>query len=177
MTALIGRPATSIANTNGSSSQNGNQVSFTNVSSLSVNGVFTSSFTNYQITLYCEATTASTDVRARFMSAGVVVASTSDYNIQKWGFANGDRFSGSAHGVFTRSISTGTSSTITVFGPAASTKTTTHTFGGAGIQHLTSPCVNLFFMTYNVAQAHDGFELSPASGSITGYLQVFAYAE
>lgn len=72
---------TSIANSGGSASTTANTTTFTAVSSISLNGVFTSAFSHYRILFRYTATNA-TYQNFRLRSAGTDVTSTS-YNIQQ----------------------------------------------------------------------------------------------
>lgn len=68
-----GTGSTATINSNGS-------VTFSACTSLSLNGVFTSSYDNYMMTIRC--TSSGTDIRARLRVSGADDTSTANYNIQ-----------------------------------------------------------------------------------------------
>ena len=61
---------TSIANSAGTATLSGNTVTFTNVSSVSLNGCFTSSYRNYRVIVAFQTTTANGAVNVRLRAAG-----------------------------------------------------------------------------------------------------------
>lgn len=81
LSGLVPITPTSLANTGGSASTTGYVTTFTTVSSLSLNGVFTSSFSQYRILFRYTATNA-TYQNFRLRSGGTDVTSTT-YNMQQ----------------------------------------------------------------------------------------------
>jgi hypothetical protein len=74
---------TSIANSGGSASASGGEVTFTGVTSVSLNGVFTSTYQNYQIVIEGFCATAATNLQLRYRTSGTD-NSTSNYNVQRF---------------------------------------------------------------------------------------------
>jgi hypothetical protein len=153
-----------------------NKVTFSGASSVLINGVFTSSFTNYRIVgrLY----TSASDCFFRFATAGTATTG-SDYNYQLLEVVGttvaASRTQNSANHVITSNSNGANYMTFTadVFSPQLATPSQLQ------IQHQRSDTnyqnVSVFSIYGNNAQStsFDGFRLAPGSGTITG--EVFIY--
>jgi len=170
---------TSIANSGGSASTTGNTTTFAAVTSLTLNGVFTSDHTNYEVIISFSATAGPSFFNLRFASAGV--ANTSTYLTQ--------RLDASASSITTTSSNTtsgywaahnGAIATVTnlgravISGPATTNPTTwmSHTAYPSG---ATATGLGIYSGIHNVGSAFDGLVVFPTSGNITGTIQVFGY--
>jgi len=163
---------TSIANSGGSASTTGNTTTFTTVTALSLNGVFTSAYDNYLIIMPGFGSTTAYDY-FRLRVAGVDNSSSIYY------FADNYRTNGSAGGANrTESVfwigyhgpEVGTSET-TIFGPQLAQRTRFASTNGSQVMAQT---LNGY---HDLTTQYDGFTIFPASGTITGTIQVFGYKD
>lgn len=162
---------TSIANSGGSASASGGQVTFTGVSSVSLNGVFTSAYENYRIVLRAFTASGSADTNMRLRASGTDNSANS--YIRQYVIANAGTVSGAnvtqtfLHVVF--------SDTISGFGdfelnrPSLAETTQYKSLGGR------SDYVLINTGLHNVASAFDGFTLYPSASTITGNVRVYGY--
>lgn len=154
---------------------------FSAVSSVSVNGCFTSSYANYRIV--CTITAASIDdqnVSLRYRasssdnsssnySSGGVVGTSGDVTAPVF------QLNGTSHSSMTNTTTTANRSvgfTMDVISPQLAA-TTSAVVNGIGFTSVTFG--RFFVTTHNVASAFDGFSLFPASGTITGTIRIYGY--
>ena len=150
-------------------------VSFSSVGSVSLNGVFTSAFTNYIVTWNCISGSSDAAVQIRFRASGTDDSATSYVTSYQESTAGGAFV---ASGGTTSSVRVGRMSTtgaggeIKVFAPQLSTvrsravaqsMDSTHFAQGGG--------------TWNANKTHDGFTLILSGITGTGTLQVFGYSK
>lgn len=165
---------TSIANSGGSASASGGEVTFTAVNSISLNGVFTSSYENYRIT-YRALSSANVVLFCRLRASGSDNTTTSSYVVQLvrsigtsvtainptntyW-----DSFGGS-------NTAYGCTASYDIFRPQLAAATT---FLGQFFDGTNYIAANSGYHTQ--ATAYDGFTLYPSSGTITGTIRVYGY--
>jgi hypothetical protein len=166
---------TSIANSGGSASASGGAVSFTSVSSVSLNGVFTSAYENYRIVMSILGSTAS-GAFARLRASGTD-NTTSNYSYQ---FISGSTTTVSGAGAtgvdYLEMASAITQNGIHVFDFFAPQLATATQIIGAW-QNFTSsaPFVRQVAASHNVASAFDGLTVYPQSGTMTGTLRIYGY--
>lgn len=178
--ALIGVVPTSVAGTGVSVSGNG-QVTFTAAPSVSVNGVFTSTYDNYRIVWNSPTQTQNSDLYMRMRAAGTD-DTTSDYSFMR-GWDGGTAAARTVAMVTATSswiISAGASASQTndgyldIWGPALAAAVT-----GLSQSAVHQPSPNMYTTTTNLYNSStnpfDGFTIYPASGSITGVLRVYGY--
>lgn len=170
---------TSVAVGSGSATVNANGlVTFSGASSISLNGVFTSTYKNYRITVRVkQGGSGSTGVNATFRTSGTnrttgyfwggYIAYVSN-TLNAYSSNNGGSFLAG----FANTSST-SSAVLDIFYPAeASELTTFHTqsIGSDG---------NYFSLNNSgyqgTTEAHDGISLTSTSGTWTGQVQVFGY--
>lgn len=164
---------TSIANSGGSASASGGAVSFTTVSSVSLNGVFTSAYENYRI-LIDATSSADIVVNGRFRASGTD-ASGSNYNRQSAGFFNTSSFIGrttSANVLNICSPNGAFNCVMDIFKPQLAVDTRAILLSGTT---STSPSAEFITHNHNVSTAYDGFTILTSSGTITGTLRVYGY--
>lgn len=162
---------TSIANSGGSASASGGAVTFSGVTSVSVNGVFTSTHDNYRMVLECTAGTTTLTMRLRASGSD----SSTGYGRQK---IEGAASSASANSLTSQTEfqmsnvnSAGTDVTCDIFAPNIARLTgfisiySDRSAGFAGI----------FGGYHNVTTAYDGFTLFVGTGSITGTVRTYGY--
>ena len=171
---------TSIANSGGSASASGGAVTFTGVSSISLNGCFSATYDNYQILLQITASSAAayTGMRMRVGGTDSTAASYSSQAFEATGTAvAGIRLASQTNWLVAYHDTSypGVFDTVMVNAPALARNT-----------NMTSVLpyreVSASQMTYRavagvhtVTTAYDGFSLAPASGTITGVVSVYGY--
>jgi hypothetical protein len=172
----------SIANTGGTASIGANgTVSFTSASAISLNDVFSATYTNYQIVIECDGST-SAQIRMRLRASGSDL--TSGYNAEMKFSAfgsNSNTFNENANATdiwilgLTPSGGDGRfSSSVNICNPFASKAKTinglsTGTKGGAYRGFA------IFGGDVGGTTSYPGFTIYPASGNITGTLSVYGY--
>lgn len=170
---LIASPPTTIANSGGTATLSGNTVTFSGVSSVSLNGCFTGDYANYRVLVDLGSNANANVLQMRLRAAGSDNTSSAYETQQNRGAdtsLSGTRIANTFWSVGYANYS------ITVFdivGPHATNKTFTNGScslnGGASIQ------LWAIGQHHNVAASYDGFTLYPASGTITGTAAVYGY--
>lgn len=152
-----------------------NTTTFSAVSSVSVNNVFTGTFDNYFINYFINVTLGSPNLDLRLRVAGVD-SSTSNYTRQILA-ADGAATSAAkvtttllrVNGLSIDSIATGQ---INIFRPAIAVKTGFNCYGDGAYQ---SANLNLTTGSNSLATAFDGFSFIASASTITGTLRVYGY--
>lgn len=172
---------TSIANSGGSASASGGQITFTGVSSISLNGVFTSTYDNYRVTLRISATSTSDAFMRNRLRVGGVDNSTANSYYQTSLYSGGSSASGNSGtgdnllaGITNSTYATSASWIYDFVSPALASQTmiNAHTF-----YTLTSGARYLELVDgyHNATSAFDGFTMYPSTGTITGNIRVYGY--
>jgi hypothetical protein len=151
------------------------ETSFSAVSSFSFDSVFTSSYTNYLMTIiYTSSTTANIDIKMR---VGGVAAST-NYNRNRGYFQSGvagsEQDTAQTQGrLLVHSASGQGAGTIQIFQPfvAAATVITSQHSGSAALYN------EIANVTHTTATAYDGMQFTPSSGTITGSYAIYGYSK
>ena len=149
------------------------QVTFTAVTSLSLNGVFTAGFDNYVISIR-HVGSSYDGVRMRLRAAGSD-ASGSDYTRQELQ-ANGSSVSANRLGslniapTFSTSSTQRSGTTVMMYGPALAQPTASRTIEALG---ESGGYIYDIAWTHSLSTAYDGVTIFPASANITGALQVY----
>lgn len=154
------------------------QTTFTAASSVTVDNVFTSSYTNYRIQIkYQTSTTGDLNMRVR---VGGVSASGTNYN---WQRIRGDSTTASA----ARNASTSweialasngafnSTTIIDIFSPQLAEPTLVTWTNNYNVAAYTTPKWNAAGGNHDLSTAYDGFELLPSSGTATGTYTVYGY--
>lgn len=164
---------TSTANSGGSVTATGGQITFTNITSLSLNGIFSSTYDNYQLVIRALGS-ADDFVTWRLRLSGTD-ATGANYD---WNYLPVDtavntpsRSTGQTSMRYGRiGTSTGTTQ-LFISGPAlaAPTHSNNTVIYGLGISQI--------FMTgyHSLSTAYDGFTLIPVSGNLTGTIRVYGF--
>lgn len=162
---------TATVNTNGS-------VSFAACDSLSLNGVFTSTYTNYLVV--CSISDASGDfLRFRFRASGTDNTSTADYNHQSLTVSGaveaGARATTLGYITIGEIVSTGLGTTaglftINVYGPQTSNPTTLRSSLASRLATFTRVDTA---GSFDLTNSFDGFTIYMPTGNITGLLCVY----
>lgn len=162
---------TSIANSGGTATLSGNTVTFSGVSSVSLNGCFTGDYDNYRVIANVAAsTTASITTRLRLSGTD---AAGSNYAYRQLYWAGSVAvYSGTATSWgLTPSPGTGVNIAFDCFGPAKAAATRAVLSGaisGAGAGD-----VNV--AEHNLSTAYDGISVLTSAGTITGSLSIYGY--
>lgn len=169
--AFAAMPPTSIANSGGSASTTGNTTTFTGVSSVSLNGVFTTNYDTYRVLVECTATAGGALLYARLRASGTDAAT--NYNIQRL-YVNttsvaGTYAGGSTSGGIGALLTTVNAYSVDMHSPFLATSTTMSSVGGY------SQGVEIFTTVHTTAYSYTGLTILPSSGSITGRVSVYGY--
>jgi hypothetical protein len=165
---------TSIANSGGSASLSGNTVTFTGVSSVSLNGCFTGTYTNYRVLVdMTSASVADTIINWRFRGGG---SDNTTSNYSSIGY-----YTSFAAAVGPQSqVQSGSAGQIGYGNSPCTWSLDIHMPQVAQITHTNGLWVHpnygqSIFGKFNATTQFDGFTIYPASGTITGTLSVYGY--
>jgi hypothetical protein len=175
---LVSMAPTSIAYSGTSAGINADGgVDFTAVTSLSLNGVFTSDYDNYLIVQNGVANTG-VNFSLRLRASGSDNSTASSYTVQRLD-VNGTGIQSSRASLnytnFAQVYSTNGNGTIThVYGPFLAQPTALRTVNessesGAAIYDLA--------ITHNQSTSYDGFTIYTSGATVTGNIHVFGYEE
>ena len=167
---------TSIANTTGSASITGGEVTFTGVTSLSLNGVFTSTYSNYRILFSGQGSTSvSTTMRLR---ASGTDNTGSNYKIGRYyvgvnqsqvaGNTNNDTSTG--FGFVIMQVSTTSNGSIDLFDPQKASVTSGNLITGGSF-------LDIYGYSHTQATSYDGFTVFVNVGNMTGKVRVYGYLD
>lgn len=167
---------TSVAGTGVSLS--GGKVSFSASSSISVNGCFSSAYTNYKLIVNAKGGATSEAVRIRFRANGVDTSSAyythAVYTTHTAGPSRNYN-ANEAQGYIGWSADISYNINVELHNPFQSDYTSwTSTSNGIGSNTATAG--TLWGMQYTTT-AFDGFNISPTSGTLTGSVRIYAYRE
>lgn len=166
---------TSIAHSGTSASIGANgQVTFTAVTSLSLNGVFSATYDNYVMNFRCSVASGLIDLNFRYRTAGtddsgnnytrqfldatgttVSAGRTSSANVGRVGAVDAAQRNGYEW---------------QIYGPFLAQPTASRGFGASS---YTNAYIAEFAVTHSLSTSYDGFTLLPSASSITGALQVY----
>lgn len=162
---------TSIANSGGSAALSNAAVTFTGVTSVSLNGVFSAAYPNYRIMIAWAASGAvDGNIRLRNAGADVTTGTYSRTLLFAQGSAAASNQSGQTSWVIS-DLATGRSVlSLDLYSPAlAETKV------GSATGYSAFPIVQLYGLGNSTTSSADGFSLYPTSGNITGTVRVYGY--
>jgi hypothetical protein len=174
---LISMAPTSIAYSGTSAAINADGgVDFSAVTSLSLNGVFTSDYDNYLIVV-SHVSTNSEDCSFRLRASGSD-ASGSNYTYQyllgNGGTVQGGRTSSTSSWRAVNTAVNANGSHIHLYGPALAQPTAYREVAARGVS---AAFIDDNAGTHSLSTAYDGFTIFLASLSITGNIHVFGYEE
>jgi hypothetical protein len=167
---------TSIANSGGSASASGGAVTFTGVTSLSLNGVFNSTYDNYRVVIAGTVSSGSlTSMQLRLRAAGTDNSGATAYSygggyigVSAVGFETGS--SGASSIISTRWVSTTRNiTTIDIASPAMTVATNLTVLSGGVTNGFT------FFGYQDQATSYDGITFYPSAGTASGVVRVYGY--
>ena len=156
------------------------ETAFTAASSVTVDNVFTSSYTHYRLNVrYTTSTNNGVLYRNRVGGSSAATAYNNQFLQGAASTASATRSTGQTSFTMGRSTE-GTfysSFTADIFGPQLAQATTFQVFNAGSPAAYTANDVLLWFGNHETATAYDGFELLTGSGTITGSYTVYGYAK
>lgn len=158
-------------------------VTFAGATSISLNGIFTSTYNNYELHLY--GLYGSVDNQSpffRYRAAGVDNGSSQYYQagsayqnsnggVSSWGTGVGAQFD---FGRWRTNSATSASERHTIFNPAVSGKQT-QLVGSGFWENSSSPYGFTITGVVNNTTAYDGFSIIAQSGNMTGFIKIYGY--
>lgn len=175
---------TSIANSGGSASASGGAVTFTGATSVSLNGVFTSTYENYRVMFYLTQGSGTQDIYSYLK----LRASGSDSSASYYSTASGQTDTGSAFTNASSNVTNGfliarlantvdnrTFVSLDIHAPQLSARTSITGTGmwTSGVSSYTSVGVTIGGL-HAAATAYDGFTIT-SSAALTGIARVYGY--
>ena len=165
---------TAISNTGGTATKTGGQVAFSGISSLSLDGVFTTTYDNYSI-LWDATPSVSNGMQARLRVAGVD-ATGSNYVAQNL-VVTGATLSGQRNtDTFFRfgdiSSTIRAVAATDMFSPKLAQPTNYLQLNQYG---ASSASMQQYVGTHSLSTAYDGITLFTSSGTITGTVRIYGY--
>ena len=164
---LVAVAPTSIANSGGSASLSGYTVSFSGVSSVSLNGVFTGDYDNYRVMANLNFSSGAT-LRVRVRASGSDLASSSYY----WTITSGA-------GTNDTSIKVNVSSGVADRSNFSADISEPYVAAQTGWVSLSNDAAGFGLTSASGGvrntNAYDGFTLFPSAGTITGKVSVYGY--
>lgn len=178
--SLVQIVPTSIAATGGSGSISATGVvSFTSASAISLNGCFTSSYSNYKVLIYTTSTSGSNTVRFRVRAAGTDLTTSTYRTLGHYSNSAANSFSGlessstGTYGALSYSGVQGNAIEFDIFNPQITNYT--HLRSSSTFADST----NMFLLgsgtVVNNTTSYDGFTLTPAAAALTGTIMVYGY--
>lgn len=173
---------TSVAVAGGTATTNAlGQVSFTTATSVSLNGVFTSAYNSYKMTIRISAQSAAAQLSFRFRNAGADNSTNNYYQTQLLNRSTGATQTNNGSNTYSNFFgwnSTAGASylywTGDIINPAIAAKK--HLYGKASGDDSTSYHVLDAAIMFNLtANTFDGITIFPTAGNVTGTIQILAY--
>ena len=165
---------TSIANSGGSSSASGGQITATGVTSISLNGVFTSAYDNYRIVIV-GTNSAEATISYRMRVSGTD-SSTGNYDFQNAASTGtttaSARTAATTLGNIGYLLTTSGVIDLTMYSPfaAAPTVSISNNAWPSGTARW-----DLFAGWHNLSTSYDGITLITSTGTMTAVIRVYAY--
>lgn len=174
---LVSMKPTSVDHSGTSASVNNNGgVDFSAVTSLSLNGVFTSDYDNYVLVMD-HVGSGSIQIASRLRLSGSD-ASGSDYVFQQivadGGTRSGERATSQNKIRISPTQTTRGGLHLHLYGPSLAQPTA---FRSVTIEGFTGARIFDYAATHSLSTAYDGITIYPESGNITGNVAVFGYRE
>ena len=170
---------TSIANSGGSASLSGNTVTFTGVSSVSLNGCYTGDYDNYVMSYNITSVSTALSINYRLRASGSDNSTASSYRMNLAGTSSASAntnsyvtdsnfYAGpaSTSGAYTNGL-------VQVLRPAIAQVTTI--MGHYGGSDATDTYYRMIIGHHTENVAYDGFSLFTSTGTMTGVARVYGY--
>ena len=179
---LVPVQPTSVAVAGGTATANAlGMVSFTTATSISLNGVFTSTYNSYKMIIRLSAQSAAAQLGYRYRNAGTDNSTSNYYQTVLWNRSTGSTQTN--NGTNTINYFFGWNNTLTasylywtgdIINPAVPSKK--HLYGKGSGDDSTSYYVTDMASMFNLNNStFDGITLSPSAGNVTGTIQIFGY--
>lgn len=168
---------TSVSVGSGSATVNGNgQVSFSGASSVTINGIFTSTYRNYYLTW--ESTGAAALYPNWRLAASGTANSTTNYQYQRYESAltgnSSQRNSNETIFSMLTNSTTAFAGNMYIFAPQVAEKTYIQSSTMAVFDStFTAPSINLTCGVFNATTQFDGIQLLPNTSTITGTISIY----
>lgn len=174
---LVVMTPTSIAYSGTSAAPNADgSVSFSAVTELSLNGVFTGNYDNYMVTIRHSNSVNNQDCTVRLRASGADNSTASSYTRQLIYATNTSvaavRTSDNSALVMPTDNVWRNGTTIYIFGPNLTQPTAGRSLN---VRSLDNAYLIDVAWTHNQSVAYDGFTFGPTSGAITGLVTVFGF--
>jgi hypothetical protein len=169
---------TTIANSGGTATFSANTVTFSAVNSVSLNGIFSATYTNYRITIsavWNGSTSAGLLARTRNAGTDATGASAYEYILLLASDSSGPSRSYQAAAQWTLGTigDRRTACTMDVTVPFTSDRTV---MSGITYERSTGDArIDIFGANQATGSSHDGMTFYPASNSMTGVISVYGY--
>lgn len=151
-------------------------VSFTGATAVSLNNVFSSSYTSYKIIVNCDASSTNAGLRIRLRASGTDATGGSYFyqGSQQVSTTAPVAFSGVSQFQFAllATSDTGNFSSIELTNPFNAVRTSGSL---SSLGYTTGPAGFQAGLLHALSISYDGLTLYPATGNITGTIQVFGY--
>lgn len=166
---------TSIANSGGTSSLSGGAVNFTTVNSVSLNGVFTSTYDAFRVILNVSSASTGNNVALRLRAAGTD-ASGANYAQYALSVDISAVTANSGSGltsvtICSTSATNGAIANLELNRPALAV----HTGIFTTTSNWSAPAFGSGLVLHQVNTAYDGFSLIASTGTVTGTVRVYGY--
>lgn len=170
LAGLSSATPTTIANSGGTATLSGNTVTFAGVSSVSLNGVFTSNHNYHRVIIEHVCSTSSPNLLIRYRSAGSDLTG-SLYTTDQSYSGGANRTDNLTSHLFFSTSTEYQNGQLDITGAAFARFTSATGVGFRSVSRLA------FFVggVYRSATAFDGLTVFPASGDITGTISVYGY--
>lgn len=166
----------SIANSGGSASASGGEVTFTGVTSVSLNGVFSSDYDNYKILLRTKIASGNVELQSRMRLSGT--DATTNYNTQYIYATATSVGAGNNSTTYAQVAYVGASnwnlSDLTISGPALA-ESTAFICPTSYMNSASNVRMEQWFGLHTTATAYDGITFTVSGSSVTGKLRVYGY--
>lgn len=180
---LVVMTPSSIAYSGTSASINADgSVVFSACSSLSLNGVFTSDYDNYMMTLSCVNTVGLSNIRFRWRASGTDESSASNYYTRQELFVSDTSVSGARNSdsvgrlFLAGDITYGYAGmTCYIFGPYLSQPTATRVVDSSTYNSTYPRLMVNYATTHSLSASYDGITITPSNSALTGKLTVFGF--
>lgn len=157
------------------------ETAFSAASSVTVDNVFTSTYTNYKVLINYETSGTGNELRLKLRVGGV--SASTNYNLQQIIFDNTTSFSsrstsqtsfvlgGQTNGSFKSAVS------LEIFRPQLAEPTSFIASNAPNQGAYTTPQADINCGNHSTATAYDGFELLTTANDTTGTYTVYGYAK
>ena len=182
---LVVMTPTSVAKTGGSSTATINadgSVTFGLCETLSLNGVFTSDYDNYMMTLSCDHPGGLSNIRFRWRASGTDESSASNYYTRRELFVSATSVTGGRNSDsvgrlgLAGDITYGRAGmTFYIFGPYLSQPTATRAVDSSTYNATHTRLMVNYATTHSLSASYDGITIIPSNAALTGQLTVFGF--